>query len=50
MSQFYYNWFLMCKQNGTVTDSQLQTARDRGMLTEEEYLTIMDSTNEPPTT
>ena len=55
MSLFYYNWFLMCKKNGTVTDAQLQTALDRGMLTQEEYLSITGygttptETTEPPT-
>lgn len=52
MSLFYYNWFLMCKENGTVTDDQLLTAYERGMLTEEEYtsLTGIDPTPTDPTT
>jgi hypothetical protein len=56
MSAFYYNWFMMCRQNGTVTDAQLQTALDRGMLTQEEYMAITgystttNETTEPPTT
>jgi hypothetical protein len=45
MSQIYYNWFLMCYNNEppTVTEAQLQTALERGMLTQAEYDQIIES-------
>jgi hypothetical protein len=56
MSQIYYNWFLMCYNNEppTVTEAQLQTALERGMLTQAEYDLIIESKQpepepEPPT-
>jgi hypothetical protein len=46
MSLFWYNYFLMCWKNGTVTKSQLKTAVQKGYLTPEEYESI---TGEPYT-
>jgi hypothetical protein len=45
MSKFYYDWFMMCYNNEppTVTESQLQTAENRGMITPEEHQMILDS-------
>jgi hypothetical protein len=33
MASRLFNYFLMCWINGTVTDSQLQTAVDKGYIT-----------------
>lgn len=45
MSQLYYNWFLMCYNNEppTVSEAQLLTAVQRGMITEAEHQQILDS-------
>ena len=50
MSQLYYNWFLMCYNNEppTVTEAQLLTAVQRGMITEAEHQAILDSKQEAP--
>lgn len=50
MSQLYYNWFLMCYNNEppTVTEAQLQTALERGMLTQAEYDLIIESKQPAP--
>jgi hypothetical protein len=37
----YYDWFLMCWQNGTVTYDQLLMAVQYGYITEEERKTIV---------
>jgi hypothetical protein len=51
MSQLYYNWFLMCYNNEppTVTEAQLLTAVQRGMITEAEHQQILDSKQTEPT-
>ena len=45
MSQMYYNYFLMCytKEPPTVTQTQLDTALQKGMITQSEYDAILAS-------
>jgi hypothetical protein len=47
MSLMYYNYFNMCyhKEPPTVTLAQLDTAKSRGMLTEDEYNKIVTPTD-----
>lgn len=49
MSAFYYNWFYMCYSNEppTVTEGQLRTAYERGMLDQTEYDQILAIRQEP---
>jgi hypothetical protein len=50
MSQLYYNWFKMCYENEppTVTESQLLTAVQRGMITEAEHQDIVGNAEPTP--
>jgi hypothetical protein len=50
MSQLYYNWFKMCYENEppTVTESQLLTAVQRGMITEAEHQAIVENGEPTP--
>jgi hypothetical protein len=49
MSKFYFDWFFMCYSNEppTVTESQLNVALERNMLSQDEYQAIIDIRLEP---
>lgn len=46
MASRLYGYFLMCWRNGTVTESQLQTAVSKGYITQSEYEAIIATPQE----
>ncbi|WP_082050322.1 XkdX family protein [Risungbinella massiliensis] len=49
MASRLYGYFLMCWKNGTVTESQLQTAVSKGYITQSEYEEITSTPQETAT-